>query len=59
MTQNEIDNLKLDLKTAQYFAELWYFVMDEIPLEFEKIVCTCSPANWMDEAVKLKQKQTR
>jgi hypothetical protein len=42
-----------DLKAAKHFADLWYFVMDESPMAFEKIVCEHQPKRWMDEAQKL------
>lgn len=35
------------------WADCWYFVMDEAPLEFERIVTTYPPARWHDEAHKL------
>lgn len=35
------------------WADLWYFVMDEAPLEFERIVTTVSPSQWHSEAHKL------
>lgn len=35
------------------WAELWYFVMDEAPTEFERIVTTFSPKVWHQEAHKL------
>jgi len=36
------------------FADLWYFVMDECPREFAKVVAECPPSSWMREAAKLK-----
>ena len=50
----EIERLRADLKAAQGFGELWYFVMDEAPMKFESIVCNYSPARWLDEAAKLR-----
>jgi hypothetical protein len=35
------------------WADLWYFVMDEAPMEFERIVTTVSPSQWHSEAHKL------
>lgn len=35
------------------WADLWYFVMDESPMEFERIVTTVSPKQWHSEAHKL------
>lgn len=35
------------------WADLWYFVMDEAPMEFERIVATYTPARWHAEAWKL------
>ena len=32
------------------WADLWYFVMDEAPIEFERIVTTCAPDRWHHEA---------
>lgn len=44
-----------DLKVHKEFTDLWYFVMDEKPLEFERIVATYPPARWMDVAHKLRR----
>jgi len=35
------------------WADLWYFVMDEAPMEFERIVTTVSSSQWHSEAHKL------
>lgn len=40
----ELKQLRLDVKVHQGFSELWYFVMDEAPLEFEEIVRSWSEA---------------
>lgn len=42
-----------DTAPANEWADLWYFVMDEAPLEFERIVTTVSPSQWHSEAHKL------
>ncbi len=39
------------------YLDLWYFVMDEAPQEFQKIVTTYHPARWMQEAFKLKARK--
>ena len=52
----EIAQLKGDLKAMTSFADLWYFVMDEQPMAFEKIVCEYTPAQWMHQAHLLKQR---
>ena len=50
----QIVSLRADLKAMEGFADLWYFVSDEAPLEFEKIVAEYSPGRWLDEAAKLR-----
>lgn len=50
----ERDALAKDVAVMKGFADLWYFVMDEIPREFEKIVAEYQPAQWMHEAAKRK-----
>ena len=52
----EIAQLKGNLKAMTSFADLWYFVMDEKPLAFEKIVNEYSPAQWMHQAYLLKER---
>ncbi len=52
-TPSELTRLRAHLKSMEYFADLWYFVMDEAPLEFEKIVCEWAPKHWLQEAAKL------
>ena len=52
---DEIERLRADLKAMEGFADLWYFVMDEAPREFEQIVSEWSSARWMDEAAKLRR----
>lgn len=51
---DEIESLRADLKAMEGFADLWYFVSDEAPLEFEKIVAEYSPGRWLGEAAKLR-----
>ena len=51
--KSKLERLRADLKAMEGFAELWYFVSDEAPLEFEKIVAEYSPGRWMTEAHKL------
>lgn len=51
---DEIVRLRADLKAMEGFADLWYFVSDEAPLEFEKIVAEYSPGRWLTEANKLR-----
>lgn len=41
------------------FADLWYFVMDEAPLEFERIVSEWAPSRWLDQASKLRAEKRR
>lgn len=43
----------VQMEPANAWADLWYFVMDEAPMEFERIVTTVSPKNWHTEAHKL------
>jgi hypothetical protein len=50
----EIEELRAALKAMEGFADLWYFVSDEAPLEFEKIVAEYSPGRWLGEAHKLR-----
>lgn len=35
------------------WGELWYFVSDEEPMKFEKIVSEWTPRRWIDQAFKL------
>jgi uncharacterized coiled-coil protein SlyX len=49
--------LEADAKKMQGFADLWYFVMDENPRGFEKIVSEWSPNQWMTQAYKLMKEQ--
>ena len=51
---HQIESLRADLKAMEGFADLWYFVSDEAPLEFEKIVNDWSPGRWLGEAAKLR-----
>lgn len=53
-TPSELTHLRAHLKSLQDFADLWYFVMDEAPLEFAKIVCEWSSKYWLQEAAKLR-----
>jgi hypothetical protein len=53
---SKIVELESKINHLQPFADLWYFAMDEKPLEFELIVTTCLPKNWLTELSKLKSK---
>lgn len=53
---DRISALKGDLKAMTSFADLWYFVTDKKPLEFEKIVTEWMPAQWMHQAYLLKER---
>jgi hypothetical protein len=44
---------RLGGEASNPWADCWYFVMDEAPMEFERIVTTYPPARWHDEAHKL------
>lgn len=50
---NEIDRLRAELEIERQWGKLWYFVSDEAPLAFEKIVAEWSPNRWIDQAHKL------
>jgi hypothetical protein len=50
----EVERLRADLKAMEGFADLWYFVSDEAPLDFERIVCEYTPGRWLTEAWKLR-----
>lgn len=52
--RQENEKLRADLKAMEGFADLWYFVSDEAPLDFEKIVAEYSPSRWLTEANKLR-----
>lgn len=52
--RRENERLRDNLKAMENFADLWYFVSDEAPLEFEKIVVEYSPGRWLTEAHKLR-----
>lgn len=49
----EIARLKEEARAFKGFADLWYYVMDEKPREFERIVAEFAPNRWMTEAHKL------
>ena len=49
----EIVRLRADLAAERRWGELWYFVSDEAPLEFERIVIEWTPSRWIDQAHKL------
>lgn len=49
----ERDNARADLAVEKRWGELWYFVSDEEPLKFEKIVSEWTPSRWIDQAYKL------
>lgn len=50
-----VAELERDLKAANEAFSLWYFVMDEAPLQFEEIVSSHSPAVWMSKAAELRR----
>lgn len=43
-----------EIKRLSEFADLWYFVMDEAPRDFERIVAEYQPKAWLQEAAKLR-----
>lgn len=50
---SEIERLRAELAAEKKWGELWYFVSDEEPLAFEKIVSEWTPSRWIDQAYKL------
>ena len=52
--QAERDALRAELESEKQWGRLWYFVSDEAPLAFEKIVCEHTPSRWIQEAHKLR-----
>ncbi len=48
-----IRELEAQAKVDMQWAELWYFVMDEAPLQFYEIVHEYTPPRWMSGAWKL------
>lgn len=50
-----VRDLRAQLKSANNFAELWYFAMDEKPMQCETIFATYPPARWMDEVAALRR----
>lgn len=49
----ECQRLREELAAEKKWGELWYFVSDEAPLAFEKIVSEWTPSRWIDQAHKL------
>lgn len=47
-----VAELETDIKTMKDFDDLWYYAMDDAPLEFEKIVMEWSPRHWMTQIAK-------
>lgn len=43
-----------EIERLSEFADLWYFVMDEAPRDFERIVAEYQPKAWLQEAAKLR-----
>jgi hypothetical protein len=50
---HQIESLRDELRIEKQWGELWYFVSDEAPLEFERIVSEWTPGRWIGEAHKL------
>jgi hypothetical protein len=50
---DEIVRLRAELSIEKRWGELWYFVSDEEPMKFEKIVSEWTPSRWIDQAFKL------
>lgn len=48
-----LDDMASLQEAPNAWADLWYFVMDEEPMAFEKIVTECNPVIWHSEAHKL------
>ncbi len=53
--ERELAAAKMEEKSLQGFADLWYFAMDKAPGDFERIVTTCQPAMWMNEIAKVRR----
>ena len=53
--RDENEQLRADLKTEKGWSDLWYFVSDEAPMQFEKIVTDWTPSRWIGEAAKLRR----
>lgn len=49
-----VDAQEAEIERLREFAELWYFVMDEAPRDFERIVSEYQPKAWLQEAAKLR-----
>ena len=49
----EIRRLRAEVASEQKWGELWYFVSDDAPGEFERIVSEWTPSRWIGEAQKL------
>lgn len=52
---DEIDRLRAEVKSLQGFADLWYFAMDRAPGDFQRIVTTHKPSQWMYEIAKIRR----
>jgi hypothetical protein len=50
-----VGELEEDLRVAKSFGDLWYFVMDENPSGFEKIISEWSSSFWLDKAIDLRR----
>jgi hypothetical protein len=50
---HQIASLRDELDAERKWGELWYFVSDEEPMKFEKIVSEWTPSRWIDQAYKL------
>lgn len=53
--ERELATAKMEAKTLQGFADLWYFAMDHAPGDFERIVTHCPPETWMHEIAKVRR----
>lgn len=52
--QDKLEAQEAEIERLREFAELWYFVMDEAPRDFERIVSEYQPKAWLQEAAKLR-----
>jgi hypothetical protein len=53
----EVARLRAEVEAMRFLGELWYFVSDEAPLDFESIVTGCHPSLWIEEARKLRERR--
>lgn len=44
-----------EIERLRDFADLWYFIMDEAPRDFERIVAEYQPKAWLEQAAKLRR----